>query len=233
MTESPTTAKQLTHFRWKVITPVLLLAVAAIAGAIYWRSHGVPKLTEQDTLVLADFSNTTGDPVFDDTLKQAIAAQLGQSPFLNILSDARIRATLRLMAKPPGTRLTPEVARDLCQRAECKAYIAGSIASLGSQFVIGLDAVKCRTGDFLAQEQVTAENKEHVLQALGQAATKLRKKLGESLSSVEKFDAPLDQVTTPSLEALQALAVGRKLLQEKGSEAALPLQRRLPRRHKS
>jgi len=183
-------------------------------------------LTEQDTVVLADFNNTTGDPVFDETLKQAISAQLGQSPFLNILSDARIRATLRLMAKPPGTRLTPQVARDLCQRAEGKAYIAGSIASLGSQYVIGLDAINCRTGDFLAQEQVTADNKEHVLQALGQAATKLRKKLGESLSSVEKFDAPLDQVTTPSLEALQALAVGRKLLQEKGSEAAIPFFKR-------
>ena len=221
-----TTAKQPVRSRWKIIAPVLLLAAAVIAGALYWRSHRVPKLTEQDTVVLADFNNTTGDPVFDDTLKQAISTQLGQSPFLNILSDARIRATLRLMAKPPGTRLTPEVARDLCQRAEGKAYIAGSIASLGSQYVIGLDAVNCRTGDSLAQEQVTAENKEHVLQALGQAATKLRKKLGESLSSVEKFDAPLDQVTTPSLEALQALAVGRKLLQEKGSEAAIPFFKR-------
>ena len=226
VTETSTTAKQPTRSRWKIVAPVLLLVVAAVAGAIYWRSHRAPKLTEQDTVVLADYNNKTGDPVFDDTLKQAISAQLAQSPFLNILSDVRIRSTLRLMAKPPNTRLTPEVARDLCQRAEGKAYIAGSIANLGSQYVIGLDAVNCRTGDFLAQEQVTAENKEHVLPALGQAATKLRKKLGESLSSVEKFDAPLDQVTTPSLEALQALAVGRKLLQEKGSEAAIPFFKR-------
>ncbi len=126
------------------------------------------------------------------------------------------------MAKPANTKLTPEVARDLCQRAEAKAYIAGSIASLGSQYVIGLDAINCKTGDFLAQEQVTAENKEHVLRALDEAATKLRKKLGESLSSVDKFDAPLDQATTPSLGALKALSVGRKILQEKGPEAAIP-----------
>ena len=209
-------------FRWKVVASALLLVVAIVAGGLYWRTHRRPVLTQQDTVLLADFNNTTGDAVFDDTLKQAISAQLGQSPFLNILSDARTRATLRLMAKPANTKVTPEVARDLCQRADGKAYIAGSIASLGSQYVIGLDAINCKTGDFLAQEQVTAENKEHVLRALGEAATRLRKKLGESLSSVDKFDAPLDQATTPSLEALKALSVGRKLLQEKGPEAAIP-----------
>ena len=208
--------------RWKIVTPVVLLLAAIIAGGLYWRSHRAPILTEQDTVVLADFNNTTGDPVFDDTMKQAISAQLGQSPFLNILSDARVRATLRLMAKPPDTNLTPEVARDLCQRAGGKAYIAGSIASLGHQYVIGLDAINCKTGDFLAQDQVTAENKEHVLRALDEAATTIRKKLGESLSTVEKFDAPLDQATTPSLEALKALSVGRKILQGKGPEAAIP-----------
>ena len=210
-------------FRWKVVASALVLLVAAIvAGALYWRSHRAPILTQQDTVVLADFNNTTGDAIFDDTLRQAISAQLGQSPFLNILSDARTRATLKLMAKPANTKLTAEMARDLCQRADGKAYIAGSIASLGSQYVIGLDAINCKTGDFLAQEQVTAENKEHVLRALGEAATKLRKKLGESLSSVDKFDAPLDQVTTPSLEALKALSMGRKILQEKGPQAAIP-----------
>ncbi len=209
-------------FRWKVVASALLLVAAIVAGGLYWRSHRLPILTEQDTVVLADFNNTTGDAVFDDTLKQAISAQLGQSPFLNILSDARTRATLKLMAKPANTKLTPEVARDLCQRADGKAYIAGSIASLGTQYVIGLDAINCKTGDFLAQEQVTAENKEHVLSALGEASTTLRKKLGESLSSVDKFDAPLDQVTTPSLDALKALSVGRKILQEKGPEAAIP-----------
>ena len=225
-TESPTVAKQTAGFRWKIAATVFLLVVAAVAGAVYWGSHRGPKLTEQDTVVLADFNNTTGDPVFDDTLKQAISAQLGQSPFLNILSDARIRATLRLMEKPRGTKLTADVARELCQRTESKAYIAGSIASLGSQYVIGVDAINCKTGDFLAQEQVTAKNKEHVLPALGESATKLRKKLGESLSSVEKFDAPLDQVTTPSLDALKALSVGREVLQQKGSEAAIPFFKR-------
>jgi serine/threonine protein kinase/tetratricopeptide (TPR) repeat protein len=219
--ESSSDAQQPRRFRWKVVASALLVA-AIVAGGLYWRSHRPPILTEQDTVVLADFNNTTGDSVFEDTLKQAISAQLGQSPFLNILSDARTRATLRLMAKPANTKLTPEVARDLCQRADAKAYIAGSIASLGTQYVIGLDAINCKTGDFLAQEQVTAENKEHVLSALGGAATTLRKKLGESLNSVDKFDAPLDQVTTPSLEALKALSVGRKILQEKGPEAAIP-----------
>jgi serine/threonine protein kinase/tetratricopeptide (TPR) repeat protein len=209
-------------FSWKLGTSVLLLLAAILAGGMYWRSHRAPKLNDQDTLVLADFDNTTGDPVFDDTLKQAISVQLGQSPFLNILSDARIRATLKLMAKPRSTKLTPEVARDLCQRASAKAYIAGTIASLGRQYVIGLDAVNCKTGDPLAQEQVTAENKEHVLKALGEASTKLREKLGESLSTVEKFDTPLDQATTSSLEALKALSEGRKTLQEQGSAAAIP-----------
>ena len=220
--ESSSDAQQTGAFRWKWITSALVLVAAIVAAGLYWRSHRRPILTEQDTVVLADFNNTTGDAVFDDTLKQAISAQLGQSPFLNILADARIRATLKLMAKPANTKLTPELARDLCQRAGAKGYIAGSIASLGSQYVIGLDAINCKTGDFLAQEQVTAENKEHVLRALGEAATRLRKKLGESLSSVDKFDAPLDQVTTPSLEALKALSVGRKILQEKGPEAAIP-----------
>jgi len=212
--------------RWKIIAPIALVLAGIIGGGLYWRSHRAPVLTEQDTVVLADFNNSTGDAVFDDTLKQAISAQLGQSPFLNILSDARVRATLRLMAKPPNTNLTPEVARDLCQRAGGKAYIAGSIASLGRQYVIGVDAINCKTGDFLAQEQVTAEDKEHVLGALDKAATALRKRLGESLSTVEKFDVPLDQATTPSLDALKALSVGRKNLQEKGFEAAIPFFKR-------
>jgi len=123
--------------------------------------------------------------------------QLGQSPFLNILSESRTRATLKLMAKPPGTKVTADVARDLCQRAGAKAFVAGAIGNLGRQYVIGLDAVNCKTGDSLGEEQVTAENKELVLRALGEAATKLRAKLGESLSTVEKFDIPLDQATTP------------------------------------
>ncbi len=210
-----------TGFPSKTAALVFVVLVAIVAAGLYWRSAQARKLSDQDTLVLADFSNTTGDPVFDDTLKQAIAVQLGQSPFLNILSDAKIRATLKLMAMPRGTKLTPEVARDLCQRADAKAYVSGTIASLGSQYVIGLDAVNCKTGDVLVQEQVTAENKEHVLKALASAATKLRRKLGESLSTVEKFDA-MDQVTTPSLDALKALSEGRKTLQEQGMSAAIP-----------
>jgi serine/threonine protein kinase/tetratricopeptide (TPR) repeat protein len=206
---------------WKIIIPAAL-AIALLAAARYSYVHRTPKLTTEDSVVLADFTNTTGDPIFDDTLKQAISVQLAQSPFLNILSNARIRSTLKLMAKPSGTKLTPDVASDLCQRAGGKAYISGSIATLGSQYVIGLDAINCKTGDPLAQEQVTAENKEHILKTLDEAATKLREKLGESLSTVEKFDAPLDQATTPSLEALKALSVGIKTLQEKGSAAAIP-----------
>ena len=220
---SPTTqAKTTTHLqkRWRMVFAAM--AAMALASGSYLYFHRAPRLAKEDILVLADFTNTTGDPVFDDTLKQAISVQLTQSPFLNILSNARTRATLRLMAKPPGTRLTPDVASDLCQRAGGKAYISGSIASLGSQYVIGLDAINCKTGDPLAQEQVASENKEHILKALDEATTKLRGKLGESLSTVEKFDAPLDQATTPSLEALKALSVGVKTLQEKGSAAAIP-----------
>jgi len=206
---------------WKIIIPSAL-AIVLLSASRYWHVHRVPKLTMDDSIVLADFTNSTGDSIFDDTLKQAISVQLAQSPFLNILSNARIRSTLKLMAKPPDTKLTPDVASDLCQRAGGKAYISGSIANLGSQYVIGLDAINCKTGDPLAQEQVTAENKEHILTALDEAATKLRRKLGESLITVEKFDAPLDQATTPSLEALKALSVGIKTLQEKGSAAAIP-----------
>ncbi len=214
--------RQHNHSRWKIATLVCLLLAAIVAGGFYWRSRRPRKLTEQDTLVLAYFNNTTGDPVFDDTLKQAISVQLAQSPFLNVLSDARMRSTLKLMAKPSDTRLTPEVARELCQRAEGTGYIAGTIATLGSQYVIGLDVINCKTGDPLAQEQVTAANKERVLKALDKATAKLREQLGESLSTVAKFDTPLEQATTPSLEALKALSEGRKTVQEKGSAAAIP-----------
>jgi eukaryotic-like serine/threonine-protein kinase len=199
----------------------MLVIVAMAAVGIVIRQRRLHQLSAQDTLVLADFSNSTGDPVFDDTLKQAISVQLAQSPFLNILSDAKTRATLRLMAKPPGTKLTPELARDVCQRAGAKAYIAGSIASLGSQYVIGVDAINCSTGDALAQEQVTAANKEQVLKALGGATTKLRQRLGESLASIQKFDTPIGEDTSPSLEAVKFLSLGRRAQQEKGGDAAV------------
>jgi eukaryotic-like serine/threonine-protein kinase len=185
-----------------------LLRLAA-AGAAYFLLHKrAPKLTEKDTIVLADFANTTGDPVFDGTLRQGLSAQLEQSPFLNLLSDQRIAQSLALMSQPKDARLTKEVSREVCQRAASAATIEGSIASLGSQYVLGLKAVNCRTGDPLAQEQVTANGKEEVLKALGDAATKLRGKLGESLASVQKFEAPPENVTTPSLEALQAYSLG-------------------------
>ena len=189
-----TTVKAKTSARsgkpWKLI--IAVLAIVMVIAIRYLYVQRMPKLTTDDSVVLADFTNTTGDPIFDDTLKQAISVQLAQSPFLNVLSNARIRSTLKLMAKPAGTRPTPEIASDLCRRAGGKAQIPGSIANLGSQHVIGLDAVNRRIGDPLAQEQATAENKEQTLQSLDQAATKLREKLGQSLSTVDKFDVPLD-----------------------------------------
>ncbi|HXP47289.1 MAG TPA: protein kinase, partial [Terriglobales bacterium] len=199
-----------------------VVMVAVLAAGYYLTHRPVAKLTEKDTIVVADFANSTGDPVFDDALKQALSVSLRQSPFLNVLSDDKVAATLKLMTKAVGTPLTPDVARELCQRADSKAYVAGSIANLGSQFVVGLKAVNCLNGDVLAQEQSSASGKEKVLDALGEAASKLRGQLGESLASVQKFDAPLGQETTPSLEALKAQAIARKTEMEKGSAAALP-----------
>jgi len=179
-------------------------------------------LTEKDTIVLADFSNTTGDPVFDDTLRQGLSVQLEQSPFLSMVSDQRMQQTLQMMGQKPDTKLTPEIARELCQRTSSAAAIDGSIAKLGNQYVLGLRAVNCRTGDSLAERQVRATDKEHVLSALDNAAASLRQELGESLGTVQKFDTPVEQVTTPSLEALQAYSQGRKL-NEAGYETGAPL----------
>ena len=210
---------------WKVFVPAAV-GVLALFVASYFYFHRAPKLTEKDTIVLADFSNTTGDPVFDDTLKTALTVSLRQSPFLNVLSDNKVAATLRLMARPAGTPLTPDVARELCQRAESKAYIAGSIASLGNQYVLGLQAADCQSGEPLAQEQATAPAKEKVLDALGKAASKMRGELGESLATVQKFDVPLEEATTSSLEALKAYTLGLKAHLEKGPGAALPYHQR-------
>lgn len=204
-------------------TGLVLVVVAALLGsAWFWRSRRSLRLTEKDTIVLTDFANSTGDPIFDDTLKTALAISLRQSPFLNVLSDGRVAKILREMTRPAGTKLTPELARELCQRASSKAYIAGSIGSLGSEYVIGLKAVNCRNGDPLAQEQMTATSKEKVLNTLGVAATKLRGELGESLATVQRFDVPLREATTSSFEALQALDRGIKTAGEKGSGAAVP-----------
>ena len=194
-----------------MLPAAVVLVVVVIAGVFYFRSRqAAHRLTDKDTIVLADFSNSTGDAVFDDTLKTALSVGLNQSPFLNVLSDNKVAATLKLMTRPGDTRLTPDVARELCQRAGGKAYLTGSIASLGSQYVLGLKAVNCQSGDPLAEEQVTAASKEKVLDALGEAASKLRGELGESLATVQKFDVPLSEATTSSLEALKAYSLGRK-----------------------
>jgi eukaryotic-like serine/threonine-protein kinase len=207
---------------WKVVVPVLLVALL-VAGGLYYRSHQQSKrLTEKDTIVLADFANSTGDAVFDDTLKTALNVSLRQSPFLNVLSDSEVAKTLEQMTRLPSTRLTPELARELCLRAGSKAYLAGSIGSLGSEYVLGLKAVSCQSGDTLAAEQVTAATKEKVLDTLGEAASKLRGELGESLTTVQKFDVPLARATTSSLEALKAYSLGEKAYREKGQAAALP-----------
>jgi serine/threonine protein kinase/tetratricopeptide (TPR) repeat protein len=190
----------------------LLVATGLLIGGYLYFFHRAPKLTEKDSIVLADFTNTTGDSVFDGTLRQGLSAQLEQTPFLQLVSDDQVAQTLRLMQKPPDTRLTQDLAREVCQRVNATTAIEGSIATLGNQYVIGLNAVNCQTGEALAQEQVTADRKEKVLAALGGAASKLRSKLGESRASLERFDAPLDQVTTPSLEALQAWGFGSQAL---------------------
>lgn len=161
--------------RWTILASAAVLVLAAlVGGGLYYRSHQAPKLTDKDTIVIADFANSTGDPVFDDTLKTALTVALNQSPFLNVLSDNKVAATLKLMTRPANTKLTPDVAQELCQRANSKAYIAGSIASLDNQYVLVLKAVNCKSGDTLAQEQVTADGKRNVLNAVGEAAARLR-----------------------------------------------------------
>jgi DNA-binding winged helix-turn-helix (wHTH) protein/tetratricopeptide (TPR) repeat protein len=204
---------------WKISVLAIIVVVAVLIGGILRSlSHKARRLTNKDTIVLADFTNATGDPVFDDTLKTALNISLRQSPFLNVLSESEVAKTLQEMTRAPGTRLTPEVARELCQRARSKVYLAGAIGSLGSEYVLGLKAVNCQNGDTLAQEQVTATTKEKVLGALGEAASKLRGELGESIATVQKFDTPLAEATTSSLEALKAYSLG---LREQDAATAL------------
>jgi tetratricopeptide (TPR) repeat protein len=183
--------------------------------------HKVSALSEKDSIIVADFSNGTGDAVFDDSLKTGLTLALDQSPFLNVLSESKVGKTLKLMTKPTNTKLTADVARDVCLRTGSKAYVAGSITSLGTDYVLALKAVDCQTGQTLGQQQVTAERKEKVLNALGKAAANLRSQLGESLATVQRFDAPLAEVTTPSLEALQAYTQAGKAGREEGPEAAV------------
>jgi eukaryotic-like serine/threonine-protein kinase len=201
----------------------VVLAAAFVAGGLYLHSRPTTAhLTDKDTIVLADFSNSTGDAIFDDTLKAALGVSLRQSPFLNVLSDGEVTRTLQSMTRPVDAKLTPDVARELCVRTNSKAYLAGSIGSLGSEYVLGLKAVNCQNGDLLAEEQVTAASKEKVLDTLGEAASKLRSALGESLATVQEFDVSLAQATTSSLEALKAAGLGGRAFGEKGVAAALP-----------
>jgi len=207
--------------RWYLAAGLLL--AAAVLGTWYWRSRGNQKLTEKDFVLLADFVNTTGDPVFDGTLKQALAVQLEQSPYLNIVPDPTVRKALQFMGRPADERVTGSVAREICEREHIKAMLSGSIASLGSQYVVALDATNCATGDSLAREQVTAASKEAVLPTVGKAASTLRGKLGESLASIQKFDTPVTEATTSSLEALKAYAAADAMRNSGGEAESIPL----------
>jgi len=206
---------------WFTSAATLLITMGI--GVWLFTGHRAHALGERDTVLLADFANSTGDAVFDDTLKQALAVDLSQSPFLNIVSDANVRNTLQQMTRSPNERLTDEIAREVCQRSASKAFISGSISSLGSDYVIGLNAINCSSGDSLAREQVQASSKEKVIDALGHATARLRSELGESLPSVQKFDVPLADATTSSLDALKAYSMGNKALITEGETAAIPL----------
>ena len=210
---------------WGRIAAAVIVVLAA--GAVAWRSFGHRSvLTETDTIVLADFANSTGDSVFDGTLRQGLAVQLEQSPFLSIVSEQQIQHTLRMMGQSPDAKLTPEIARDLCQRTASAAVLEGSIATLGNQYVLGLRAEACRTGRVLDEELVQAAKKEDVLSTLSQVASKFRSRVGESLATVGKYDTPLAEATTPSLEALKAYSIGWKLAWSKGGDAGLPFFKR-------
>ncbi len=207
--------------KWYIAGVVALVVAAVVAGLFYRKSSR--SLTEKDSILLTDFVNTTGDAVFDGTLKQALAVQLEQSPYLNVFPQERVRDTLKFMGRSPDERLTPDLARDVCQREGIKAVLNGAISNIGSQYVVDVNAVNCQTGDSLAREQVQADKKEQVLAAVGKAASSLRGKLGESLASVQKFDAPVEEATTSSLEALKAFSLG-EAERNKGSEyTAIPL----------
>jgi eukaryotic-like serine/threonine-protein kinase len=216
--------------RWKAIVPAAAAVLALfVAGYFYFPPtlHGKPKLTDKDTIVLADFTNTTGDPVFDGTLRQGLAIQLEQSPFLSLVSEERIQKALSLMGRPADARLTTELAREICERTTAAAVLDGSIASLGSQYVLGLRAKNCRTGDVLDEEQAQAARKEDVLNALSQIASKFRTRVGESLATVEKHSTPLAEATTSSLDALKAYSAAQKILFSANNlAAAVPLLKR-------
>lgn len=206
---------------WLLVAVVFLVAIGS--GATWLVLHRKPVLTEKDTVVLADFVNSTGDSVFDGTLRQGLAIQLEQSPFLKIMDEGQMQRDLRLMNLQPGAHITNQIAHDVCVREGAAATIDGAIASLGKSYVITLQATTCQEGATLAREQIEAEDKEHVLDALGSAATAMRGKLGESLNSIEKLNRPLEQVTTSSLEALQNCTEGLSVMGQGHFMAAVPL----------
>jgi eukaryotic-like serine/threonine-protein kinase len=210
-----------THVRC-IAGAAAVILIAAVGVAYFFLHRHPPKLTGKDTIVLADFTNTTGDKVFDDTLKQALAVDLSQSPFLNILSEEKVHRTLREMTLSGSEPLTTALAREVCQRAGSKAYLAGSIAAIGTQYVVSLEALNCANGEVLARQQVTAPGKEQVLSALGSAASRLRNEVGESLNSMQNYDVPLEEATTHSLEALKAYSLGVETGNEKGDAAEIP-----------
>ena len=211
---------------WRSLAAAFLMAAAIVGTGFYWRSTRAPHLTEKDTILLSDFVNTTGDQVFDEALKPALAVSLQQSPFLSLVSNEQVQETMRYMGRAPNTALTPDVAREVCQRTQSKAMLTGTISELGSEYVVTLEAVNCSTGTLLVRVGADAAAKENVLTALGKAASDLRGKLGESLASIQKFDAPLQQATTNSLEALKAYNLGMKAVGEKGSGAGIPFFKR-------
>jgi eukaryotic-like serine/threonine-protein kinase len=208
--------------RWLIPAAITFFVMLMVAGIYLFRQRRPQGLTEKDSILLADFVNTTGESVFDGTLKQALAVQLQQSPYLNIVPEQRVREALKFMGRSPDEHVAGGVARELCERENIQAVINGSIAALGSQYVLSLEALNCRSGDSLAREQVTAETKEKVLPTLGSAASQLRSQLGESLSSVQKFDKPIEEATTSSLEALKAFTQGYSNLQTGQQLKAIP-----------
>src|ERR1700730_7810126 len=188
---------------WKIVVAAVAVA-ALVAGGLFWRSRQARRLTDKNTIVLGDFANSTGDAVFDGTLREGLSVELEQSPFLSLVSEEGIHQTLRMMERLANTRLTPEITREVCQRTSSAATLDGSIALIGSRYTLILRAVNCANGDLLASTEAQATDKSHILDALGKAASEMRRRLGESLSSVQKYNTPLEQATTPSLEALQA-----------------------------
>jgi serine/threonine protein kinase/tetratricopeptide (TPR) repeat protein len=212
--------------RRMVVIAAMILAIGLAAGGWLLFSRKTRPLTEKDTIILADFANMTGDPVFDGTLRQGLSVQLEQSPFLRIVSDEQIQQVLQLMGRNPDVRLTPQITREICQRTASTAVLEGSIAQIGTQYLLTLKAVSCTSGESLTSAEAQASDKNHVLDALGKVTSEIRNRLGESLSTVREFDTPLEEATTPSLEALKALSSGCKVANITGSAAAIPFFKR-------